>query len=91
MDNEECLEYIYVSDIFTETIVTEWNLICDKSDKNSLISSFALSGLLFGALSFGYLGDRIGRKQSLLLSAVGAAARFGHSTILKLSIFFLKK
>jgi len=36
------------------------------------ISSIALTGLLFGAIFFGYLSDKIGRKRALLVAAIGA-------------------
>ena len=39
----------------------------------SMISSVGLLGLLFGAIFFGWLSDKVGRRKSLLLAAVGAS------------------
>ena len=50
-----------MSDLFNETVVTQWNLVCENSFYSSLISSLSLFGLLVGAITFGYLADIIGR------------------------------
>ena len=39
----------------------------------SMISSVGLLGLLFGAIFFGWLSDKVGRRKSLLLAAIGAS------------------
>ena len=39
----------------------------------SIISSVGLLGLLFGAIFFGWLSDKVGRRKSLLLAAIGAS------------------
>lgn len=69
---EKCSNYNYTSELFDETVVTQWNLVCENSFRSSLISSLSLCGLLIGALLFGYLGDVIGRRNALFLSSSGA-------------------
>ena len=57
--------------IFKNTAVTEFNWLCEE---NSSINSSELSisifmlGLLFGAVIFGKISDKIGRKQGLILA-----------------------
>lgn len=57
--------------IFKNTAITEFNWLCEE---NSSINSSELSisifmlGLLFGAILFGKISDKIGRKQGLLLA-----------------------
>jgi len=69
---EKCSKYNYTSELFDETVVTQWDLVCENSFRSSLISSLSLCGLLIGALLFGYLGDVIGRRNALFLSSSGA-------------------
>ena len=67
-----CDSYNYTFELFDETVVTQWDIVCEKSSYNSLISSLSLGGLLLGALTFGSLGDKIGRKNTLFVSAIGS-------------------
>jgi len=49
------------------TIVSEWNLICDKKWIPSAISTTQMVGVLVGAAIIGQLGDLIGRQKSVFL------------------------
>ena len=44
---------------FEETLVTEWDLVCDQ-DYRSLGIAFYMVGLMVGSFGCGWLADRIG-------------------------------
>lgn len=53
-------------DIVQPTIVTEWDLVCDLRPLKQIGQSVYMSGLLLGAMIFGGLSDRFGRKAVML-------------------------
>jgi OCT family organic cation transporter-like MFS transporter 4/5 len=54
------------------TIVSEWDLVCDRSWLTPLPMSSFMFGVMLGALVLGSLSDRIGRRKSttLFLAAI---------------------
>jgi MFS family permease len=48
---------------YSKTIITDWNLICDRKVLAGLTQTFYMLGS-FSALFSGYFGDRYGRKKS---------------------------
>ncbi|XP_057349825.1 solute carrier family 22 member 7 isoform X2 [Manis pentadactyla] len=57
---------------FSSTIATEWDLVCEQKGLNRAISTFFFAGVLVGAVAFGYLSDRFGRRRLLLVAYVSA-------------------
>ncbi|XP_042359909.1 organic cation transporter protein [Plectropomus leopardus] len=58
----------YSKETFESTIVTEWNLVCDSASLNNVGSSIYMFGLLVGAVVFGSLADKYGRRIVILLN-----------------------
>lgn len=50
--------FIYDRSKWDNTVVTQWNLVCNREWFASLIQPTFMFGVLLGALAFGYLSDR---------------------------------
>ena len=57
----ECEVRVFDQTTYTDTVVSEWDLVCENKWMDPIISSIYLSGNFFGALIFGPLSDKIGR------------------------------
>ncbi|XP_025238822.1 solute carrier family 22 member 7 isoform X1 [Theropithecus gelada] len=57
---------------FSSTTATEsqWDLVCEQKGLNRAASTFFFAGVLVGAVAFGYLSDRFGRRRLLLVAYV---------------------
>ncbi|XP_056438938.1 solute carrier family 22 member 13 [Gadus chalcogrammus] len=60
--------WVYSNETFLSTVVTEWDLVCDREWLNSLASAIYMFGLLVGSVVFGFMADRYGRRFVLLLA-----------------------
>ncbi|XP_026174576.1 organic cation transporter protein [Mastacembelus armatus] len=66
---ESCqVGWTYSTETFQSTIVTEWDLVCDNASLNTIGSSIYMFGLLVGAMLFGSLSDKYGRRFIILIS-----------------------
>lgn len=63
---ESCSDYVYDDSDGTYSLVTEFNLVCDKKSLASTISTMTFVGRLVGSFLFGIIGDRFGRKKTLV-------------------------
>ncbi|XP_016941857.1 organic cation transporter protein [Drosophila suzukii] len=66
--SDECSETEFDTSVFKSTIITEWDLTCDKKQLASISQSLVMLGILVGSLVFGMLADRFGRRPAFLLS-----------------------
>ncbi|KAJ8248562.1 hypothetical protein GJAV_G00243320 [Gymnothorax javanicus] len=62
--------WVYDNSTFSSTIITEWDLVCDRKGMSKVTISGFFIGVMVGALAFGFLSDRFGRRNMLLLSYV---------------------
>lgn len=65
---EKCNHFRYDKRIFRETIITQWDLVCDKEQLTNLVQSFTMLGVLVGNFLFSAMADRIGRKKPLMIA-----------------------
>ncbi|XP_005577586.2 solute carrier family 22 member 6 isoform X1 [Macaca fascicularis] len=73
-DTEPCTDgWIYDNSTFPSTIVTEWDLVCSHRALRQLAQSLYMVGVLLGAMVFGYLADRLGRRKVLILNYLQTA------------------
>uniref|UniRef100_H3BFY9 Solute carrier family 22 member 6, like n=1 Tax=Latimeria chalumnae TaxID=7897 RepID=H3BFY9_LATCH len=69
VETEPCRDgWTYDKSIFSSTIVTEWDLVCNLRSFKPLGQSVYMGGVLVGAIMLGGLSDRFGRKKLLLWS-----------------------
>ncbi|XP_075561960.1 solute carrier family 22 member 13 [Pelecanus crispus] len=50
------------------SLLTEFDLVCDRKDLNDISQSIYMMGLFLGSMLFGPLSDRIGRRPVILIS-----------------------
>ncbi|XP_061686402.1 LOW QUALITY PROTEIN: solute carrier family 22 member 7-like [Syngnathoides biaculeatus] len=64
-----CLHgWVYDDSTFRSTMTAEWDLVCDKRSRTQATATIFFVGVMFGALTFGSLSDRFGRRIMLLTS-----------------------
>ncbi|XP_066466528.1 solute carrier family 22 member 6-A-like [Tiliqua scincoides] len=81
-DTEPCTDgWAYDRSVFTNTIVSEWDLVCESRTLRQMAQSLYMAGVLIGSVLFGSLSDRFGRKALIVWSylqmgAAGACTAF---------------
>ncbi|XP_006840050.1 PREDICTED: solute carrier family 22 member 16 [Chrysochloris asiatica] len=63
--------YIYDQSKWESTVVTQWDLVCHREWLTKLIQPVFMFGVLLGAVIFGCLSDRIGRRLILWSTSIG--------------------
>ncbi|KAK2873166.1 hypothetical protein QQF64_017086 [Cirrhinus molitorella] len=69
LETEGCVEgWTYDKTEFISSIVSEWDLVCTRRPLKQMSQTIYMGGVLTGAIIFGALSDRFGRKAMLLWS-----------------------
>ncbi|XP_054158726.1 organic cation transporter protein-like [Oppia nitens] len=63
-----CQNWTFDKSVFKSTIIDEWHLICNRRELSSLTQSLHMLGYGLGAIIFGYLSGRFGRKPVLWMT-----------------------
>ncbi|XP_016986191.1 organic cation transporter protein [Drosophila rhopaloa] len=66
--SHDCWDTEFDTSVFKSTIITEWDLTCDRKQLASLSQSIVMLGVLCGSLISGMLADRVGRRPAFLTS-----------------------
>lgn len=74
-----CDNHVFNEEVVHQTVISEWDLVCDNSAVNSFAENSVAIGKICGAAIFGIVSDRFGRKPifvwtSLLYAVSGTAA-----------------
>nr|XP_048313216.1 solute carrier family 22 member 22-like isoform X3 [Myodes glareolus] len=95
LETEPCLDgWTYDQSVFTSTIVTEWDLVCDFRSFKYYAQAIAIAGHLVSGLVGGIFSDRFGRKPLLAYSCLaygilGICCAFAPSFFLYCALRFL--
>ena len=78
---EACDQFLFEDTIVKSSLVSEYGLVCSKNWEVPLSQSVFFAGVLVGAITFGWLSDVWGRKNTFLFSLMetticGMAAAF---------------
>ena len=65
---EDCADFVYDKSVFSQTLVTNFDLVCKDRWKKGFIGTLYMVGLFIGSYIIGYAGDKIGRKKTMMIS-----------------------
>uniref|UniRef100_A0AAY4BW19 Solute carrier family 22 member 6 n=1 Tax=Denticeps clupeoides TaxID=299321 RepID=A0AAY4BW19_9TELE len=62
--------WVFDNSTFRSTLASQWDLVCEKKTLNKATATIFFIGVMFGAVAFGSMSDRYGRRKTLLVSYV---------------------
>ncbi|XP_051952045.1 solute carrier family 22 member 16-like [Xyrauchen texanus] len=65
-----CNDFVYDHSEVQQSIVTDWDLVCEKEWLAKITQPTFMLGVLIGALVFGDIADRIGRRPILMATSL---------------------
>merc|ERR1719278_919166 len=71
-----CVDYEFDHDFWVSTMVTEWDLVCERSWLKTLAKMLLFTGFALGSFCSGLVSDRYGRKVAIWASS-GTMVLFG--------------
>ncbi|XP_063362844.1 organic cation transporter protein-like [Cydia amplana] len=66
----KCESFEYNLSVFTKTLITDWDLVCDRQWMVNFTQVVLMCGFLLGSIIFGKMADKYGRKTPLMISIV---------------------
>ncbi|XP_014912757.1 solute carrier family 22 member 7a isoform X1 [Poecilia latipinna] len=76
--------WTYDKSQFSSTTASEWDLVCNDKQLNHALATYFFLGVMFGAIVFGQLSDKLGRKPMLVVALI-ASTLFGATAALSTS------
>ena len=70
---QSCQAWEYDRAFYNQTIIQEFNLVCENRHKKNLAQSVYFGGLMFGVFMAGWSSDHFGRKKTLIPLYLGMA------------------
>merc|ERR1712110_260243 len=64
-----CTNWTFAKDM-GETIVSDWNLVCDRTALLSTVQGSYMGGVFVGCLFWGWASDKFGRRPSILVASL---------------------
>lgn len=68
--DSNCEEHVFNQSVFTNTLQSEWDLVCSRSSLSSLSQTIFMLGILVGNMMFGVLADKFGRRIPLVIAVI---------------------
>ncbi|XP_067642384.1 organic cation transporter protein-like [Eurosta solidaginis] len=65
-----CKEYEYDRSTFEQTVIMEWDLVCDREWLDKLGQTLVMLGIMLGNMIMGLLADKWGRRPMFVFSCV---------------------